>query len=138
MTGRDEADAAIARWSALDDPVHGIWAVVRSDDHRLLGTMLLKSIPASADREPLPPSGDTEIGWHFHPDAWGHGYATEAGARVLQHALAAGLDEVVAVTHPDNTASQSVAQRIGMTARGLTDRYYNTTCALFVRTRAAG
>jgi RimJ/RimL family protein N-acetyltransferase len=38
----------------------------------------------------------------------------------------------VAVTYPANRASQAVAQRIGMVAAGETDRYYNTTLALFV------
>jgi RimJ/RimL family protein N-acetyltransferase len=131
MVDRAEAEAAIARWREPRDPMHGIWALERNEDCQLVGTMLLKSIPSSAAHEPLPASGDTEIGWHLHPDAWGHGYATEAATCVLQHAFAAGLAEVVAVTNPENTASQAVALRIGMTARGLTDRYYNTTCALF-------
>jgi RimJ/RimL family protein N-acetyltransferase len=131
MVDRAEAEAAIVRWRDLREPVHGVWALERGEDHRLVGTMLLKSIPASSPHEPLPPSGDTEIGWHLHPDAWGLGYATEAGRCLLEHAFASGLAEVVAVTHPDNTASQAVALRIGLTARGLTDRYYNATCALF-------
>jgi RimJ/RimL family protein N-acetyltransferase len=38
---------------------------------------------------------------------------------------------VLAVTHPENLGSQAVARRIGMRDRGLTDRFYNTTCALF-------
>jgi RimJ/RimL family protein N-acetyltransferase len=135
MVDRSEADAAIARWREVDDPVHAMWAVERAEDRQLVGTMLLKSIPASSDQEPLPASGDTEIGWHFHPDAWGLGYATEAARRVLQHAFAAGLAEVVAVTYPENTESQAVALRIGMTARGLTDRYYNATLALFSASR---
>jgi RimJ/RimL family protein N-acetyltransferase len=131
MVDRAEAEAVIAKWREPRDPVHGIWAVERSEDRRLVGTMLLKSIPASGPHEPLSASGDTEIGWHLHPDAWGNGYATEAGRCLLQHAFAAGLAEVVAVTRPENSASQAVALRIGMTARGLTDRYYNTSCALF-------
>jgi RimJ/RimL family protein N-acetyltransferase len=131
MADRSEAVAAVARWRDLPDPVHAMWAVERAEDRQLVGTMLLKSIPASSEQEPLPASGDTEIGWHFHPDAWGLGYATEAARRVLDYGFAAGLTEVVAVTYPDNAASQAVALRIGMTARGLTDHYYNTTLALF-------
>lgn len=131
MSDRGEAEAAIARWRSLNHPTLGIWAVQDRHDSHLLGTLLLKPIPASSDEEPPPDSGDIEIGWHFHPDAWGHGYATEAAARVLQHAFAGGLAEVVAVTHAPNTASQAVARRIGMTHRGQTDRYYDMTCELF-------
>jgi RimJ/RimL family protein N-acetyltransferase len=138
MKERSEAEAAIARWRLLDDdPVHGIWAIQeRGDDGQLLGTLLLKPIPASSDQTPLPPSGDIEIGWHLHPDAWGRGYATEAAGRVLTHAFTSGLDEVVAVTQPANTASQAVARRIGMTPAGQTDRYYNMTCELLIAVRS--
>ena len=80
---------------------------------------------------PLEPSGDTEIGWHFHPDYWGHGYATEAAAAVLSYAFASGLEKVVAVTAPANKASQSVCLRIGMRHGGQTRRYYNALCELF-------
>lgn len=131
MQDLGEAHAAIERWTSRPHPVFGVWAVEDRRSGRLLGTLLLKPIPASSDQTPLPPSGDIEIGWHFHPDAWGHGYATEAGARGLAHAFDAGLDEVVAVTNVANTASQRVATRIGMIHQGQTDRYYNTTCELF-------
>jgi RimJ/RimL family protein N-acetyltransferase len=131
LTDRAEAMAVLDRWQQLHDPVLGVWAVEREEDVRPVGVLLLKPIPASSEQRPLPLSGDIEIGWHFHPDAWGRGYATEAAARVLRHAFDSGLPEVVAVTNPANVASQAVAERIGMTARGLTDRYYNTTCALF-------
>lgn len=97
-----------------------------------MGTVLLKPIPASGDSVPLQPSGDIEIGWHFHPDFWGNGYATEAASVVLEHAFHSGLETVVAVTSPENLASQNVCLRIGLVERGLTDRYYNTRCALFV------
>lgn len=131
MRDRDEAVATIVRWNGIDEPEHGIWAVEHAGTGRVLGTLLLKSIPASGTGEPLLPSGDTEIGWHLHPDAWGHGYATEAAATVLRHAFAVGLPTVVAVTYPENTASQAVCRRLGMEHLGQTDQYYDVRCELF-------
>ncbi|GGC85736.1 N-acetyltransferase [Tersicoccus solisilvae] len=131
---RSEAVRRAERYAGMDHPVHGIWAIEDVATGRLHGTLLLKDLPASGAPVTSPdpaPSGDTEIGWHLHPDAWGHGYASEAAARVLEHAFAHGLDQVLAVTHPDNAASQRVARRIGMTGLGITGRYYDTTCALF-------
>ena len=136
MTDRAEARERLDRLSSdpLPAPL-GIWAVAREEDGRLLGVLLLKGIPASGPAKPLLPSGDVEIGWHFHPDAWGHGYATEAAALVLGHGLDAGLPRVVAVTNPQNTASQRVCRRIGMVHEGRTDRYYDATCELFTAVR---
>jgi RimJ/RimL family protein N-acetyltransferase len=129
MQERDEAVKALQRWSGLEHPVHHIWAITLRDDDRPVGSLLLKSIPASGTDGT--PSGDTEIGWHLHPDAWGKGYASEAAARVLEYAFESDLDRVVAVTYPDNTASQAVCLRIGMRHLGPTDVYYDTTCELF-------
>ncbi|CAN5161066.1 GNAT family N-acetyltransferase [soil metagenome] len=136
MADRSEADALVERLAAND----GRWVVVRRDDAARLGTVILKSIPASDGHPETPaaellPSGDTEIGWHFHPDAWGHGYAAEAARAVLDYAFSSGLTKVVAVTHPDNVASQAVCERIGLVRQGLTSKYYNTECELFVGTR---
>jgi len=132
MEHRDEALGLAERWANHGDVLpYGIWAATRASDGDRLGTVLLKSIPASGPTEPLQPSGDTEIGWHFHPDAWGHGYATEGAAAVLAAAFETGYERVVAVTHPENRASQAVCRRLGMTALGLSDAYYNATCALF-------
>ncbi|WP_268743677.1 GNAT family N-acetyltransferase [Arthrobacter nitrophenolicus] len=74
------------------------------------------------------------MGWHFHPDYWGHGYASEAAAAVLAYAFDSGLRKVVAVTAPANTASQKVCIRIGLVHKGQTGRYYNALCELFERT----
>ncbi|KSU76621.1 Protein N-acetyltransferase, RimJ/RimL family [Pseudarthrobacter enclensis] len=104
----------------------------------LAGTLLLKSIPASGAELPLQPSGDTEIGWHFHPDHWGKGYATEAAAAVLAYAFNNGAPKVVAVTNPANTASQRVCTRIGLLHRGRTSKYYNALCELFELVNPAG
>lgn len=133
-----EARELVARRRAaeLPDPM-GVWAIDIED--RLVGMLLLKPIPvtgtplAADPRNPdlLLMSHEVEIGWHLHPDAWGSGLATEAASRVLDHAREHGLGQVVAVTHPDNLASQRLATRIGMVDRGPTDRYYDTTTHLF-------
>ena len=138
MTDRTEAVERVTRFRGTDDSLHGVWLVTDRASGERLGTLLLKPIPASGPVLPLEPSGETEIGWHMHPDSWGHGYATEAAHRVLEHAFAGGLERVVAVTNPRNTASQRVAQRIGMEHQGQTDRFYNATCELFVAERPAG
>lgn len=131
-TTRQQAEARLRRYQGLDHPVHGIWAITPADDGTApaLGTLLLKPLPASGE-PPLQPSGEIEIGWHLHPRAWGRGYATEAAGAALAHAWAHDLPRVVAVTHPDNAASQAVCARLGMAALGLTDAYYNATCSLF-------
>lgn len=55
-----------------------------------------------------------EVGWCLRRDAWGRGYATEAGAAWRDWAfIELGLDELISVIHVDNTASQAVATRIG-------------------------
>ncbi len=131
MHSREEARARAERWSQLDDPLLGVWAVVPAGADVAIGTALLKELPASGGTEPLQPSGDIEIGWHLSPDHWGHGYATEAAARVLQHGFEGGLSEVFAVTYPENRPSQAVCRRLGMEQVGVTDRYYNVSSALF-------
>jgi RimJ/RimL family protein N-acetyltransferase len=136
MAERTEAVASIERRRALDHPVHGFWAIERLTDHVLVGNLLLKPIPVSAGQARLP-ADDVEIGWHLHPDHWGHGYATEAGAAVLARAFSAGLSRVIAVTAPENVASQAVCRRLGMRYLGETRAYYDTTCELFEAAKAS-
>ncbi len=137
MADRKEAEIAVARWGAIDHPTYGAWAVQHCQNGKLLGSVMLKPIPVSSDEFPLTDGGDIEIGWHLHPDAWGHGYATEAGTRVLEHTFDSGLAQVVAVVVAANTAARAVAARIGMTHQGPTARYYDTTCELFTAARPA-
>lgn len=134
MATMSEAFDRINAWHQLDDGVHGAWAVTEADSGKLLGSVLLKFIPASGSDLTVAPTGDTEIGWHLHPDAWGKGCASEAASAVLRHAFARGLRRVVAVTNPLNLASQRVCERIGMSHEGLTDEYYNSRSELFVGT----
>jgi RimJ/RimL family protein N-acetyltransferase len=57
-----------------------------------------------------------EVGWTLHPDHWGKGYATEAGAQAVGYAFETlGLGEVWSVIRPSNHRSQAVARRLGFT-----------------------
>ena len=67
---------------------------------------------------------DIEVGWHLHPDSWGHGYATEAARGAVERGLAAGLDEIYAVVSPGNAASMAVARRLGMASIGRHTNWY--------------
>lgn len=127
----EQAERAAQRWSELDHELYGVWAVVLSEEDRPLGSVLLKELPLSGGGETPQSSGDVEVGWHLHPDAWGHGYATEAAQRLLRHGVDGGLAEIFAITYPENTPSQAVCRRLGMERLGPTDRYYDVTSELF-------
>lgn len=135
MSDPAEAERLVRRLRRREDAYRAYRVVELVATGAAVGTVMLQPLAASGPSEPLRPSGDTEIGWHFHPDHWGHGYATEASAALLEAALAAGRPRVLAVTAPGNTASQRLCMRIGMTPLGPTDAYYNTTMELFQRVR---
>lgn len=61
----------------------------------------------------------TEVGYAFHPDAWGRGYATEACTAAIDWAFGhLGWTDVIHSIDVGNTASQNVAKRLGATNRG--------------------
>ncbi|MEU7821966.1 GNAT family N-acetyltransferase [Catellatospora sp. NPDC049133] len=110
-------------------PGYGVWAVESRDFGLVAGSVLLKPLPEPADG---PGRGEVEIGWHFHPDCWGHGYATEAARAVLAYGWTLGLTEIHAIARPDNTPSLAVMRRIGMTRVGRTHRWYDLEAELYV------
>jgi len=60
-----------------------------------------------------------EVGWTFHPDAWGKGYATEAASAAMDYAFdVLGWESVIHCIDPGNTASQRVAARLGSRNQG--------------------
>ena len=55
-----------------------------------------------------------EVGWALHPDWWGLGYATEAGAESVRYGFEElGEDRLFSTILADNFRSQAVAQRLG-------------------------
>jgi RimJ/RimL family protein N-acetyltransferase len=127
----DAMHATIDRWAVRSAVApYGIWAVVPREGGVPAGTVLLVPF-TDADGADL---ADIEVGWHFHPDAWGNGYATESARGALELAWAAGLTEVYAVVHPGNDRSVAVTRRLGMSALGRTDRFYGLELDAFLAT----
>lgn len=129
MRDLDEARERIAGyWRLSQSPPLGFWAVEMRGTGRVAGSVLLLTLPEAEH-------GEVEIGWHLHPDCWGHGYASEAAAAVLAHGLDHGLPEVFALTHLDNHPSQAVARRIGMEPLGVMEKWYAGPSMVFRRRR---
>jgi RimJ/RimL family protein N-acetyltransferase len=114
----------VARWAAVHDLDRrfGCWAIELVDGS-VAGTVLFKPLPNGV--------GEVEVGWHLHPDSWGHGYATESAAAVIVRGFQAGLPEVYAVVRPGNEASLAVCRRLGMTPLGRFRRWYDVELEAF-------
>jgi RimJ/RimL family protein N-acetyltransferase len=91
----------------------GLWALEERERARLVGLVGLF---------PLAREGpEIELAYHVVPSRWGQGYATEAGAALLDAAWReTDLDHVVAVAFEENRASTRVMEKLGMTYEGPT------------------
>ncbi len=91
-----------------NEEAHGIqyWPVFIKDSGVFAGCCGLK--PLRPDERQL------EIGFHFRPELWGVGYASEAARAVMAHAFeelnAAAL---FAGRHPENDASAALLAKLG-------------------------
>lgn len=100
----------------------GAWATFVRETDELIGTVMLKPL---AD-------GKIEVGWHLKQSAWGKGYASEAGRAAIRYGFESlGLDEIYAITLPENQASQKVCVRCGMTHLGRTTDYHDLDLEFF-------
>ncbi|HEY3018680.1 MAG TPA: GNAT family N-acetyltransferase [Solirubrobacteraceae bacterium] len=111
---RAESLAQSERFAAhWDEHGFGLWALRRRADGDLIGFAGL-SIPFHFPAV-LPA---VEAGWRLRRDAWGHGYATEAGRVSLRHGFTdLGLGEIVSLVHEGNVRSRAVAGRLGLRIR---------------------
>jgi RimJ/RimL family protein N-acetyltransferase len=110
---REESDAFADRIEArMAEEGWGLWAVEVIDRSPFIGFVGL----ARPNFEP--PCGPcVEVGWRLARDAWGNGYAPEAGAEAVRFAFAddgLGLDEVVSFTTVRNTRSRRVMEKLDL------------------------
>lgn len=83
------------------------WGVVARDSGQLIGTCGFTKFDYTANRG--------EIGYSFHPDVWGQGYATEATRATIAFGfLELELSCVYACFALENTASIRVLTKCGM------------------------
>jgi RimJ/RimL family protein N-acetyltransferase len=85
----------------------------------------------------MPSGDDVELAYRLIRRAWGRGIATEAGAALIDHAFdALGLPRLVAVTYPENRASQHVLDKLGFARHDDVD-YKGVRVAYYVLARDA-
>jgi RimJ/RimL family protein N-acetyltransferase len=104
-------------------PPRGRWAVERRDTGEVVGGLGIRLLP--------PYEEDLELSWQLRPEAWGHGYAAEAGTALTRWAFTQEIDELFAVARPSNTRAIGTAKRLGMSWVGETDKYYNLRLQVF-------
>lgn len=89
----------------------GMWLAVQRRDRRPVG------LAGLVKRDGL---DEPDLGYALIPDAWGRGYAQEAAAAVVAHALDnLGISRLAAITTPENFASMAVLRKVGFTFRGM-------------------
>lgn len=128
LSDLDAARAKIAVWADLEPPLHQ-WAIEVRDTGEVVGWVCLVPVPGSAgpDSEAL-----IQVGWTLHPDARGHGWATEAAQAVIAHAHASGIEEVRVLMMIDNEASVRVAERLRLRDLGVTEQWYDSPSRMFL------
>ncbi|WP_207481770.1 GNAT family N-acetyltransferase [Arenibaculum pallidiluteum] len=94
---------------------YGPWTVLTKTDGRIVGF-------GGLYLDPFDPGWGTELGYHFAPEAWGKGFASELARASLDLAWGQlGLREIWAFAHPDNTASRRVLEKAGFEVQRFVD-----------------
>ncbi len=85
----------------------GHWALEEKNSGRFVGRAGLHQ----PERRDWP---GVEVGWALHPDFWGYGHATEAGAAAASYGFEQlGAGELFSCILAENHRSQAVAKRLG-------------------------
>ncbi|MFQ5957756.1 MAG: GNAT family N-acetyltransferase [Alphaproteobacteria bacterium] len=107
----------------------GLWAIEErstGDFHGRVGLL------------PLDDSDEIEVAYRLPRTSWGRGIATEAAGCLIVYGFDdLGLDEIVAVTSPDNAASRRVLEKLGLEHRSARTVYGVEGCWYYVLSRAA-
>jgi RimJ/RimL family protein N-acetyltransferase len=109
---RERTRADAERWIAWNkrnyaEHGYGLW-VVETQDGAVVGDCGLTI--QDVEGQPF-----VEVGYHIKLELRGQGLATEAAAAVRDAARDTGIPHLVAIIRPENTPSQRVAQKIGLT-----------------------
>lgn len=104
-SGREELSRLVNR-RGLESPSRAL-ALVVEHEGRVIGDVALWATDETGAKG--------EIGWVFHPDAGGRGFATEAAGALLEIGFAHyGMHRIAAQMDARNAASATLAERVGM------------------------
>ena len=104
----------------------GFWRVESRVDGAFYGLVALIQMPSG---------DDIELAYRLLRRVWGGRIASEAAAALVDYAFRTlGLPRVVAVTYPENRASQRVLDKLGFTRQGELD-YKGARTVSYVRIR---
>ena len=112
----EEGKRRMAKLVEMDGPVDGsgwnLTVVDRNEPETIMGDLYVGITWGGRS---------AEVGYTFHPDFWGKGYATEATQAILTYLFDDfGVGRVSASLHPENPRSARVLEACGFTFEGLT------------------
>jgi ribosomal-protein-alanine N-acetyltransferase len=89
-------------------PKLGLWATIHKESGKFIGRCGL--LPWEIDD-----TLEIEIAYLLNKDFWHQGFATEAAKGIMSYGFEKlHLTRLICMMHPENVASQKVAERIGM------------------------
>ncbi|HEX8475008.1 MAG TPA: GNAT family N-acetyltransferase [Pyrinomonadaceae bacterium] len=98
----------------------GRWALIHKEDGKLIGYCGLRLL-----------EGAPELTYVLAKAYWGRGLATEAARACLRYGFVElRLERIVAVTRPENVASQHVMEKLAMKCEG-EKRFYGIDCIYY-------
>jgi ribosomal-protein-alanine N-acetyltransferase len=99
---------AVHEWRRRKDG-YAPWTAELKESNRIIGWGGLYD-------DPFDLGWGVELGYYFHPDAWGKGFASELTKAALQEAdEALKLPKVAAFARQENTASRRLLEKAGFT-----------------------
>ena len=113
-----DGTARVLAWLRRHEELHGfgLWALDERGGEPMVGVAGLLWVEGHGP--------EVEAIYLLRRDRWGHGYATEATRAVLDVAhTQLGLPRVIALSYPENLASQRVMEKAGMRPDGETEAY---------------
>lgn len=118
----DEVKQSMPVWLSLglEVPYKGIWIMVEKATGTSFGTLAIVDLPYSdPEIDPVEYTGNMEIGYRSIPSYWGKGFTTEGARALIGFAFEnSDLKLIAACTHNDNTPSQNILKKVGLTHLG--------------------
>lgn len=113
---KENVEKLLSNFETVWNDGYGVFAVTETASGNVIGHCGIRPIS----------DGRIEILYAYAPSAWGKGYATEAGNAVLAYAKDNfNLNEVIAMSYPQNKGSVAVIKKMGFKSIGQEEHFGN-------------